>query len=148
MSFRQRRSRTRIFQNRPTIETTGVTGGTAMQPPDGMRGRNPLSVFRTPTMKRLLLAALGAAALATSPGLAQTSADNAIRRLTRQLVDGNINVQVYTAAHTAQLCYRAAAANSPVGSRARDRNGLTESQRRQFAECAEQSGYRLLTGGR
>jgi hypothetical protein len=109
-----------------------------------------------PPMFRLLLATLGIAAhlaVVTAPAGAQPSddprhgltrqQDAAALRLARRLVDGNISVQVFTAEHAARLCYGAAAANSPVGPTARDRNGLTASQLTQFRGCVEQSGYRL-----
>jgi hypothetical protein len=107
-------------------------------------------------MTRLLLAALGIAghlAFVTAPAGAQNLADPemnltrqqeaAARRLAARLVDGDINVQVFTAEHAARLCYGAASANSPVGPTARDRDGLTASQRDQFRDCVKSSGYRL-----
>jgi hypothetical protein len=103
-----------------------------------------------------LAAALGIAAhlaVVTAPAGAQRSADPdhgltrqqdaAALRLARRLVDGDINRQVFTAEHAARLCYGAASANSPVGPTARDRDGLTASQRAQFSDCVEQSGWRL-----
>lgn len=107
-------------------------------------------------MIRLILAALGIAAhlvLVTAPVGAAPDADPrssltrqqdaAALRLARRLVDGDIAVQIFTAEHAARLCYRAASANSPAGPVARDREGLTPSQRSQFADCARKSGWRL-----
>jgi hypothetical protein len=107
-------------------------------------------------MTRLLRAALGIAGhlvFVTVPIGAQNLADPAMnltrqqeaaaRRLASRLVDGDIAVQVFTAQHAARLCYGAASANSPVGPTARDRDGLTVSQRDQFRDCVEQSGWRL-----
>ncbi len=107
-------------------------------------------------MIRLILAALGIAAhlvFVTAPVGAQPDADPrssltrqqdaSALRLARRLIDGDINVQVFTAEHAARLCYGAASANSPAGPTVRDREGLTQSQREQFAECVGKSGYRL-----
>lgn len=107
-------------------------------------------------MLRLPAAALGIAAhlaFFAQPARAQPAGDPGHRltrqqdaaalRLARRLVDGDINRQVFTAQHAARLCYGAAAARAPVGPVVRDREGLSASQRTQFADCVEQSGWRL-----
>ena len=70
----------------------------------------------------------------------------AARRLARQLVDGDVNRQVFTADYAARVCYRAAVANPSNARGTPDRDRLTPDQRGQFTACIEQSGYRL--GGR
>ncbi len=91
----------------------------------------------------LVLAVVPVAAQTHGPVHLPTEQSAAARRLARQLVDGDINRQVFTADYAARLCYRAAVANPSNARGTPDRDRLTPSQRRQFASCVEQSGYRI-----
>lgn len=91
----------------------------------------------------ILLAAVPAAGQTYGPVELPREQSAAARRLARQLVDGDVNRQVFTSDYAARLCYRAAVAN-PSNARGRaDRDRLTPAQRGQFTACVEQSGYRL-----
>jgi hypothetical protein len=103
-------------------------------------------------MIRLILAALAIAghlAFVTAPAGAQggerdpqlaAPQERAARQLARRLVDGNVSVQVWTAAHTARVCFKSALSRGS-GNLASAR--LSAQEQRYFGECAEASGYRM-----
>jgi hypothetical protein len=110
-------------------------------------------------MTRLLLAALGIAlqfVVITPPATAQRGADAelsltrpqeaAARQLARRFVDGNVSVQVFTAEHTARVCFKSALSR---GSSDTSRNArLSAREMGFFAECAESQGFRLRAARR